>query len=501
MKLKNIKYVVLLMLIILSSCQDRDIESISMKVNGLSADKITGELNGDDYTWTWPAQSDLRTVVSIYNDGTIASTDTVSGNTFTHKNVNTNIPYTYVFKEADGKNISSGTVKEYTREGASSITGLQLSQVDGSDNLYNVNISWDKPSDATAISLTISAENKTSIKTIDATTTNDIVEGLTYGDTLKISIRAINDKGNSLATTGSLLIGKTAMAFLSTCKTPEDLVDNGDDDEASAWLWMHSQYPSAKFLYFGDIKQRSDIDPFRVMFWLRDLESGSESDVWNMPDCVESATPVIKSWYKDGGNLLLWQHAVAYIATLGRLNQNMLQSNDHTISIGKGGINNDTWSIGVQLNAGSNVIDLSSHPIYKGLNITTTSDNHKLLTVKGPGWTEDHNCVFFNIPTILTGMGNQVIACYNEVTQTYGIFPLATWDSQVYWISQLNIWEARQGNTDYKGTVICVGNGGCEFSMKNTDGTNDKSAYPKNNIYEGNVLKLAKNALEYLKTR
>jgi hypothetical protein len=121
--------------------------------------------------------------------------------------------------------------------------------------------------------------------------------------------------------------------------------------------------------------------------------------------------------------------------------------------------------------------------------------------VKGPGWTEDHNCVFFNIPTILTGMGNQDIACYNEVTQTYGIFPLATWDSQVYWISQLNIWEVRQGNTDYKGTVICVGNGGCEFSMKNTDGTNDKSAYPKNNIYEGNVLKLAKNALEYLKTR
>ena len=37
--------------------------------------------------------------------------------------------------------------------------------------------------------------------------------------------------------------------------------------------------------------------------------------------------------------------------------------------------------------------------------------------------------------------------------------------------------------------------------MKNTDGTPDKSAHPKNNIYQDNILTLAKNSLEYLKTR
>ena len=102
---------------------------------------------------------------------------------------------------------------------------------------------------------------------------------------------------------------------------------------------------------------------------------------------------------------------------------------------------------------------------------------------------------------MLTGKGNQELSCYNEVTRTYGIYPLGVWDSQVSWISQLNVWEARQGNTDYKGTAICVGNGGCEFSMKNADGSADKNAYPKNNIYQGTILKMAKNALEYLKTR
>jgi hypothetical protein len=65
----------------------------------------------------------------------------------------------------------------------------------------------------------------------------------------------------------------------------------------------------------------------------------------------------------------------------------------------------------------------------------------------------------------------------------------------------MNVWEAQQGNTEFKGILLCIGNGGCEFSMKNADGTPDKSAHPKNNIYQDNVLTLAKNSLEYLKTR
>ena len=107
----------------------------------------------------------------------------------------------------------------------------------------------------------------------------------------------------------------------------------------------------------------------------------------------------------------------------------------------------------------------------------------------------------FNLPSAWTGIGNQEEACYTQLTTTYGVYPLGTWDSQIWWVSQFNVFEAQQGNTDFKGTILCVGNGGCEFSMKNADGTPDKSAYPRNNIYQDNVLTLAKNALEYLKTR
>ena len=238
-----------------------------------------------------------------------------------------------------------------------------------------------------------------------------------------------------------------------------------------------------------------------MLFWLRDLEGVGEDQVWGIPEVVEGATPVIQEWYKNGGSLLLWSHATTYIGHLGRINLDDMKGNDHAIGTGAGGINNDVWKMGVQLNPGSRFSkDFSTHPIYKGLEVEST-DRTKLIAFKGPGWTEDHNCLFFNLPSLITGIGNQEEACYTQLTQTYGIYPLGTWDSQIDWVSQLNVWEAQQGNTDFQGTILCIGNGGCEFSMKNADGTPDKSAHPKNNIYQDNVLTLAKNSLEYLKTR
>ena len=216
---------------------------------------------------------------------------------------------------------------------------------------------------------------------------------------------------------------------------------------------------------------------------------------------MEAATPVIRGWYKQGGSLLLWSHATVYAGHLGRINLDDMKGNDHAFGFGGGGINNDVWKMAVELNPDHKFKkDHSSHPIYKGLEVETTPDT-KLIAFKGPGWTEDHNCLYFNLPSLWTGIGNQEEACYTQCTQTFGIYPLGTWDSQIWWVSQMNVWEAQQGNTEFQGTLLCIGNGGCEFSMKNTDGTPDKSAHPKNNIYQDNVLTLAKNSLEYLKTR
>ena len=313
-----------------------------------------------------------------------------------------------------------------------------------------------------------------------------VVDGMFYyGDT-------------SFFRTREAQVSTEGVAFLSPYASAEDIVQNGDDDEASAWLWFHQEYPECPFLYAGNIHSQEDLAPYKVLFYIRDLDSGSEDNAWTQPSSIQQATPYIREWYRAGGNLVLWQHAVTFIADLGRMDRDMMRACDHRITIGKGSWNQGQWYMAVQLNPGSRFVrDFSQHPLYRGCEVRSAGRS-KYITVKGPAWTEDHNCVFHNLPAQITGLGNQDPRCYDALTQTYGIYPLAVWDSQIDWVSQLNVWEARQGNTDFKGIVLCVGNGGCEFSYKNADGSPDKSACPRNSPFQANVLRMAKNAIEYL---
>ena len=70
---------------VLTRCQDKDIEREAMKLQAPDASQITGQLVGDDYTWTWPAQNGTQMQVTSYRNGTISGIETVSGNSFTHK--------------------------------------------------------------------------------------------------------------------------------------------------------------------------------------------------------------------------------------------------------------------------------------------------------------------------------------------------------------------------------------------------------------------------------
>lgn len=493
-------YLCLIWALALCACQDKDFERESMKLDAIDENVIESELQGDDLVWTWPENTGLDMQVVVYANDTKFSSEIVNGNTYTQKLVDTNIKYTYVFKLTDGSNFSQGVVKEYLRPGATKIASVQLSQVEKAGG-YDAKVEWTVSKDAESVLLTATNGERNIREVLNASISEYIIPDVLFNEEWTVTVIAQNAQGNSLSTSAMLKIGKTAIGFLSVYETPELLLQNGDDDEASAWLWLNSEYPNAQYIYMGDITSADVIEPYRVLFWLRDLENVGEDAVWNMPQVALDALEPIKQWYKEGGNLLLWSHAIPYLTNLGRIDGEMLKNNDRTIGTGFGGWNPDTWSMAVQLHPGSKFKkDFSSHPIYKGLDVVE-NDRTKLIAFKGPGFTEDHNCLFFNAPSILTGIGNQEEACYNQLTTVFGIYPLGTWDSQIDWVSQLNVWEAQQGNTEFKGTALCIGNGGCEFSMKNEDGTPDISAYPKNNIYQDNVLKLAKNCLEYLKTR
>ncbi len=501
--MKALKYIFIAVVLtgMFSACQDDDFNRMNPILAPIDADAVKGQLVGDDYVWSLPSTPAGHSVnVNVLAGNTLQMSEVVDGTTFTHRNVDTNIEYTYVFKLTDGVNQSAGVVKHYMRAGASAISGLSMSQVE-KDYGYDAIVEWSP--NPTATSLIFHAANGSRIidETLDAGCTSYTIGDVRDGEVWDVNVTAANEKGKSLPSGISLRVGKTAVAFLSIYPDPETLISTGDDDEASAWLWLHSEYPTAKYVYFGDIDSAEDLEPFRVAFWLRDLEGVGEAEIWNMPEVVTNATHAVSEWYAAGGNLLLWGHATPYIGDLGRLDKGMLMGNDHAFGCGLGGWNGDTWAMAVQLHPGSRFKkDFSSHPIYKGLEVTET-DRTKLIKFKGPGWTEDHNCLYFNIPAVLSGIGNQEESCYTASTEQFGIYPLGMWDSQIDWVSQLNVWEARQGDTEFKGTVLCIGNGGCEFSMRNADGTPDISARPTNNIYQENVLTLARNCIEYLKTR
>ena len=495
----------------LTSCQDHDLPgSAEMQIAAPDVATITGAASGTnnyDYTLTWPAGNNGATMqVAVFKDGSqVQGLTPCPNNTFTLKNLDTNVLYEFLFKYATADASSKGVMTSYTRGGASSPSELKMTQQDISDDEHNLEVTWPGVSDATSYILTL--VNGDGSRTITETVngTSYLLKGVQMKERWKATLVAQNNEGKALPIEASAKIGGKIPAFLSEYATPEELIANGDDDEASAWLWFAANYPKGEYIYFGNVNTVEDVEDYRMLFWLRDLETGNVDDIWNFSDVARNAAPIIEQYVKNGGNLLLWSHAVPYIGTINRLPTATLRGVSNAMGCGTGGMNPDVWKMGVCLNTGSFTKDFSSHAIYAGIETEKLNDNcFKAIAMKGAGWTEDHNCLFFDIPNKLTGLDNNTEECYNALTTQYGIYPLGTWDSQVAWVSQLNIWEARgaekapDGFQEGSGTVLCIGNGGCEFSMKNEDGTPDKSATPKNNPCQKNILLLAKNSVEYL---
>ena len=221
--MKKLSFIILAMFaLVLTACQDKDIDREAMKLAAPDAAQITGQLTGDDYTWTWPSQNSSMQVAT-YRNGTLSSIETISGNSYTHKNVPTNVPFEYVFKLTDGSNFSTGVIKNYLREGATSISGVQMSQLDKAGG-YDALVVWDKAPDASSIQLTATNGKRTINETLSGSTTQYVINDVETGDTWEVALVAKNDKGTSLSTRSSLRIGKTAIGFLSIYATPEEPV-------------------------------------------------------------------------------------------------------------------------------------------------------------------------------------------------------------------------------------------------------------------------------------
>lgn len=508
--------------ILMVACQKDHYEPADMQVQQPDAAQFKGSLTNYDYTMTWqtPPQG-VYMMYSIYRSGSQIQgfvVDTALNNSFTLSNVETGEPYEFVFKYCQTKDgsgpISKGTVINYTREGAHKVQNLTVSQVETETAgvvSNKVVIAWDVVDNATAydVVITCAEEEQAPVEKFNGEKKQEEVSlefPAEYGQKWSATVVAKNSDGIAIPTSSECLVGKTKNAFLSLYPTVESLMEDGDDDEICAWLFLHTMYPNMRYLYFGDVTAET-LQPLRMAFFIRDVESGYD-DVYNMPSVAVSAAPVIGEWVKNGGNLCLWSHAVVYIGTIGRFPADQFAGGPDAIGAGPGGHNGDVWKMAATIKTDGGVfVDNVNHPLYRGLRYEKNGDGLTLIPLKGSGWTEDHNCAFFDRPSWWTEEPNNSPACYDKLVKNFGVRPLGTWDSQAAWVSQLNVWEVFrpedpspkfEGN-QYKGTILCIGNGGCEISMKTADGTID--ATMSVNSEQDNINKMICNAVDYLMSK
>lgn len=532
--MKNLKYIMTLILtaVLFTACQDKDLPgSAPMQVPAIEASQIQVKsvgVNNYDCEISWPAQPEGTEVnMAIYRDGSQQEGLTkMNGTSRTITNIETGVKYEFLIKckkyvdavdkfgnEYKEEVWSSGTLVSFTRNGAQKIKELELTQKEREDGItQDLIATWVPSEDAESYIVQVYV-NDVLAKTenlSDSKASTYTYPDVKMQDVIKVSVISVNKNGMSLPVETSLLIGKTKFAFLSVYDTIEEHIANGDDDEVSSWLWFHETYPEGKFLPFSEINSAEQLSSYRMLFWMYDVETDNrDNDVLGLAkaETAKTAAPYIKSYVQDGGNLLLWQHAVVYVGYIGRLDLDMVKkastaADGCSINCGKGGFNPDLWKMGVNI---KNIADLTGHPIYKGLATETEDSGRKLLPCSAPGWKEDHNFCMGGIPATLTEMDPRSKECYDELTTQYGIYPLGFWDGQWEQVNQLNIWEAKAApkapaGFENSGIILCVGNGGMEFSQKSSNGEDDKSATPKHNSKQSVILQFAKNCVNYLRS-
>jgi hypothetical protein len=229
------------------------------------ASQITGTPSGDnnyDYTLTWPAGNSGATMqVAVYKNGTqMQALTPCPAGSFTLKNLETNQFYEFLFKYANDEALSNGVMTTYTRLGATAPTDLKFEQIDINDDQRDLQVTWKASDDATSYLLTM--VNGDGSRQISETVsgTSYLLKDVAMKERWEATLIAQNSDGKALPIQGSTKIGGKIPAFLSEYATPEELVANGDDDEASAWLWFHENYPKGEYVYFGNISKVEDIE-------------------------------------------------------------------------------------------------------------------------------------------------------------------------------------------------------------------------------------------------
>lgn len=464
-KIKRFALITVILGVVTSCTYDRDIDQ-GAKPAIPKVENLQVELVGDTamVTWEQPSYEGNLTTRVNYNGG-IENINTSSEFEYGIIDVNTDYYFTVKLYDDNG-NYSLGETVSLFREGPQAVTNFR-----GVQEGTNVNLSWTLPDEnISGIRLRVNSEEIN----LPADATSYTYENEEYG-TYRFRINAMDADGNSSPSKYlNFTVGTTKIGYLGTAP---DISSINDDDEAASAAWLFENYPDAEYIQFSDIEEGIDLSEFRVLWWHYDNSNNNPG----LPAEATSAEVVsaIAEFHKNGGALLLNTHAVPYLWTIGRMTTNF----GKVIGAGEGFDNPDTW--GVNVNIGR-VHDKFSHPLYEGLN-PSNIDGRKVIPLIGPGWKEDHNYVFVDLPSYY-GFGNGEEAAYAAISEESNLNILGTWDGIADYF-MMGIFETLP-NEEFDGTAIGIGLGSFEWNQNNGE-----------NQYQDNIEVITKNALDYLRVQ
>lgn len=260
-----------------------------------------------------------------------------------------------------------------------------------------------------------------------------------------------------------------------------------DDDELAAKNWFVQTYgDNGKVFTPANLPTLNPND--YTTLWIQIDRVGLEMGPDKLPADIIASGIIsnLTTYLKAGGNVFLTKHATQLVSSLGRIAE---QYGPHLFGSGEGGEGTDIWTTNAVI--GSNCdpkYDHRSHAAFAGLEVLPANDpvngyDHDSFPLEGPGFREDHNCMWdLNSYGLTPADGVNVVDAFEKKTSSV---VLATWGHVTDYCCG-GIIEFLPTN-DIKGRMICIGLSSYEF--KQNSGTNQ---------YQQNTEKLTKNCIDYL---
>lgn len=347
-------------------------------------------------------------------------------------------------------------------------------EVDGRD----VQLSWTLPGGSDVFGVRLQCNNDAAF-TLEGNVTSYTFERVTLNKELAYTVKAVYANGRiSEGETVRVEIEGTSTGKVGYLIAYDNVDSIEDDDEQASARWFQKEYPDGEIITPAMLTS-INLTEFAVI-WIHLDRIGVGLGWERLPASLVSdeALAALKSYYKEGGNLFLCNHATQLIVPMERI---AADRKPGIFGDGGGGSGDDIWVINANIGL---QYDHQSHPAFNGLS-KATPFGYDAFPLIGPGMREDHNCMWdlnaYGFPSLYPNAENPVKAFEEENSAVV----LATWGHVTdFCCAGMVEFNPSDG---HKGRCIAIGLAAYEWNQNS--GVNP---------YQSNIELLSRNILAYL---